>query len=243
MECDEYSPALLPTVIHPSLPFSFQLFHPLFGLFSLFSFLFCHSFPLLFTSSHSFMPVHFSVPALFHNNSPLSSCRHYFPHSNSISLSHTLRSSSHSFFPVPLLFSYPFVGPHCLIPSFFLSALVLPLRAALKRHACSVVLHVNRIIGYGVLSAGGNITDCHQWNWSRSHPASPTHTQTQSYSHSFIHSRSAPSLIRSLLRPLPLINSCCLCRMSQQYWRLQPTLPTLSLSLSLVVLKPRELLI
>lgn len=36
MECDEYSPALLPTVIHPSLPSSFQLFHPLFGLFSLF---------------------------------------------------------------------------------------------------------------------------------------------------------------------------------------------------------------
>jgi len=154
------------------------------------------------------------------------------PHSNSISLSHTLRSFLHSFFPVPLLFSHPFVGPHCLIPSFFLSALVLPLRAAIKRHTCSVVLHVNRIIGYGALS-GGNITDCHQWKWSRSHTASPTHTQTQSYSHSFIHSRSAPSLIRSLLHPLPLINSCCLCRMSLQYWRLQPTLPTSPLSLSL----------
>lgn len=67
-------------------------------------------------------------------------------------------SRTHSFlFP-------PFVGPHCLIPSFFLSALVLPLRAALKRHACGVVLHVNRIIGYGARNAGENITDCHQWN-------------------------------------------------------------------------------
>ncbi len=35
MECDECSPVLLPTVIHPSSPFSFQHFHPLFEPFSL----------------------------------------------------------------------------------------------------------------------------------------------------------------------------------------------------------------
>lgn len=35
MECNECSPVLLPTVIHPSSPFSFQPFHPLFELFSL----------------------------------------------------------------------------------------------------------------------------------------------------------------------------------------------------------------
>ncbi len=142
----------------------FNLFILFLGRFlSRFSF-FCHSFNLFFTSSHSFMPVHFSVLALFHNNSPLSSCRHYCPHSNFISLTHTLRSLAHAFFPVPLLFSHHFVCPHCLITSFFLSSLILPLWATLKRHACSVVLDVNRIIGYGAPNAVGNITDCHQWN-------------------------------------------------------------------------------
>ncbi len=165
-------------------------------------------------SSHSFMPVHFSVLALFHNNSPLSSCRHYCPHSNLISLTHTLRSLAHTFFPVPLLFSHHFVCPHCLIPSFFLSSLILPLWATLKRHACSVVLDVNRIIGYGAPNAGGiisqTVTNGTDLAATRLHP----HTHI---THSFTHSRSASSLIHSLLRPLPPINSCCLCRMSQQY--------------------------
>lgn len=152
IECDECSPALLRTV-SPSFWVVFFSSHScsviLFPSFSRPPTLSC---PCVSQSLHSFI-----ITLLSHHVNITS------PHSNSISLSHTLRSFSHSFFPVPLLFSHPFVGPHCLIPSFFLSALVLPLRAAIKRHTCSVVLHVNRIIGYGALS-GGNITNCHQWN-------------------------------------------------------------------------------